>query len=46
MAKNVFKNSGRALEFGATVGSAFTSRSPLSSLPEVINFYHTDKGLY
>ena len=49
MAKNVLKNPGRALEIGATVGSAFASRSPkaaLSTLPEVINFYHTGKGLY
>ena len=43
------KNPGRALEIGADVGSAFSSRSPkteLSSLPEVINFYHARKGLY
>ena len=49
MAKNVLKNPGRALEIGANVGSAFASRSPktaLSSLPEVINFYPTGKGLY
>ena len=49
MAKNVLKNPGRALEIGANAGSAFASRSPkaaLSSLPEVINFYHTGKGLY
>ena len=49
MAKNVLKNPGRALEIGANVGSAFASRNPkaaLTSLPEVINFYHTGKGLY
>ena len=49
MAKNVLKNPGRALEIGANVGTAFATRSPkaaLSSLPEVINFYHTGKGLY
>ena len=49
MAKNVLKNPGRALEIGANVGSAFTSRNPkaaLTSLPEVINFYHTGKGVY
>ena len=49
MAKNVLKNPGRALQIGANVGTAFASRSPkaaLSSLPEVINFYHTGKGLY
>ena len=49
MAKNVLKNPGRALEIGANVGSAFVSKNPkaaLSTLPEVINFYHTGKGLY
>ena len=49
MAKNVLKNPGRALEIGANVGSAFASRNPkaaLTSLPEVINFYHTGRGLY
>ena len=49
MAKNVLKNPGTALEIGANVGSAFASRNPkaaLTSLPEVINFYHTGKGLY
>ena len=48
-AKYVLKNPGRALEIGANVGSAFASRSPkaaLSSLQEVINFHHTEKGLY
>ena len=49
MAKNVLKNPGRALEIGANVGTAFASRNPkaaLSTLPEVINFYHTGKRLY
>ena len=49
MAKNVLKNPGRALEIGANVGSAFASKNPkaaLPTLPEVINFYHTGKGLY
>ena len=49
MAKNSLKNPGRALEIGANVGTAFACRSTkstLSSLPEVINFYHTGKGLY
>ena len=48
-AKNVLRNPGRALETGANVGSAFASRSPeavLSSLPGVINFYHTGKRLF
>ena len=43
------KNPVRALEIGANVSSAFASRSPkagLSSLPEVIIFYHTEKSLY
>ena len=41
LAKNVIRNSGRASEIGANVGSAFASRSPkqkLSSLPEIISF--------
>ena len=49
MAKNVLKNPRRALEIGANVGTAFASRNPKAastSLPEVINFYHTGKGLY
>ena len=43
VAKIVSKNPGRAFEIGANIRSAFASRSPkaaLSSLPEVINFYH------
>ena len=49
MAKNVLENPGRAPERGANVGTAFASRSPkaaLSSLPEVVNFYHTGRGLF
>ena len=54
MAKNVSKTPGQVLESGANVGhlnleKSLASRSPkttLSSLPEVINFYHTGKGLY
>ena len=49
MAKNVLKNPGWALEIGSNVGTAFAFRSltaALSSLPEVINFHHTGKGLY
>ena len=45
---NLLKNPGNTLENGANVGTAFGTRSPkaaLSSLPEVINFYHTGKGL-
>ena len=49
LAKAVLKIPGRALEIGANVGSAFASRSPKAaslSLPEVINIYHTGKGVY
>ena len=49
MAKNVLKNTRPALEIGANVGSAFAIGSPkaaFSSLPEVINFHQTGKGLY
>ena len=49
MAKNVLKNPRPALEIGFNDGMAFASQSPkavLSSLPEVINFYLTGKGLY
>ena len=49
ISKNVLKNRRRALERRANVGSAFASRRPkaaLSSLPEVINFYYTGKGMY
>ena len=48
MAKNFLRNPGRALEFGANVGRAFASQSPravLSRLPQMIDFYHTGKGL-
>ena len=49
LATNVLKNPARAPEIGANVGTAMVSRNPkaaLSTLPEVINFYHTGKGLY
>ena len=49
MAKSVLKKTGRALEICAIADSALASQSPkaaLSSLPEVINFYDTGKGLY
>ena len=49
MAINVLEKPGRAVEIGATVGTAFASRSPkaaLSSFPDVINFYHTGRRLY
>ena len=49
MPKNVLKNLKQALEIRADVGSAFAFRSPKaasSTLLDVINFYHTGKGLY
>ena len=45
----VIKNPGRALEITSNIATAAASKSSkaaLSSLPEVINFYHTGKGLY
>ena len=49
LAKNALKNPSRFLEIGANVATAAVSKNPkaaLSALPEVINFYHTGKGLY
>ena len=49
LATNALKNPARFLEIGANVATAAASRNPkaaLSALPEVINFYHTGKGLY
>ena len=49
LSKNVLKNPGRALDILANIATAAASRSPknvLSTLPEVITFYHTCKGLY
>ena len=49
LATNALKNPSRFLEIGANVAAATASRNPkaaLSALPEVINFYHTGKGLY
>ena len=48
LSKNVLKKPSRALDFTANIATAAASRSPenvLSTLPEVINFYHTGKGL-
>ena len=45
---NVFKKPSRALEIGANVATAASSRSPqaaLSTIPEVMNFYHKGRGL-
>ena len=49
IAKNVLSNPGRALDLTAKKATAAATKSPkaaLSTLPEVINFYHTRKGLY
>ena len=49
LATNLLKNPSRALEIGANIATAAATKSPkavLSTLPEVINFYHTGKGLY
>ena len=49
LAKNVITNPGRALDLTAKIATAAATKSPkaaLSTLPEVINFYHTGKGLY
>ena len=49
LAKNVISNPGRALDLTAKIATATAIKSPkaaLSTLPEVINFYHTGKGLY
>ena len=49
IATNALKNPARFLVIGANVATAAASRNPkaaLSTLPEVINFYHTGKGLY
>ena len=49
LAKNVLKNPGRALEIGANIATAAATKNPktaLGTIPEVINFYHTGKGLY
>ena len=49
LAKNVLNNPGRALKLTAKIATATATKSPkaaLSTLPEVINFYHTAKSLY
>ena len=49
LAKNVLSNPGRALDLTAKTASAAASRNPqaaLSTLPEVIKFYHEGQGLY
>ena len=49
LAKNVISNPGRTLDLTAKIATAAATKSPkaaLSTLPEVINFYHTGKSLY
>ena len=49
LAKNVLSNPARALDLTAKIATAAASRSPkavLSTLPEVMNFYHMGKGIY
>ena len=46
MVKNVLHNPGRALDIRTNIATAAASRNPknnLSTLPEVINVYHTGK---
>ena len=48
MAKNVLKNPSRALDITANIATAVASRNPknvMKSLPELITFYNTGKGL-
>ena len=49
MAKNVLSNPGRALDLTAKIATAAASRNSkqaLSTLPELITFYNTGKGIY
>ena len=49
MAKNVLSNPGRALDLTAKIATAAASRNSkqaLATLPELICFYNTNKGLY
>ena len=49
LATNALENPAKFLEIGDNVATAAASRIPkaaLSTLTEVINFYHTGKGLY
>ena len=48
-AKNALSNPGRALDSTAKIATAAATKSPKaasSTLPEVINFHHSGKGLY
>ena len=49
MAKNVLANPSRALDITANFATAAASRNPknvMKTLPELITFYNTGKGLY
>ena len=49
MAKNVLSNPGGALDLTAEIATAAVSKNSkqvLSTLPELITFYNTGKGLY
>ena len=49
MAKNVQSNPGRALDLAAKIATAAVSKNSeqaLSTLPQLITFYNTGKGLY
>ena len=49
MVKNVLSNPGRALDLTVKIATAANSRNSkqaLSTLPELIAFYNTGKGLY
>ena len=49
LAKNVLSNPGRALDLTAKIATAAASKNSkqaLSTLPELITFYSTGKGLY
>ena len=49
MSKNVLSNPGRALDLTAKIATAAASRNSkqaLATLPELITFYNTGKGLY
>ena len=49
LATNVLNNPGRALDLTAKIATAAASRNSkqaLSTLPELITFYNTGKGLY
>ena len=49
LAKNVLSNPGRALDLTAKIATAAASQNSkqaLSTLPELITFYNTGKGLY